>query len=263
VNAPTRTAPAAVPAGGSVDGAVVIVTGGARGVGAILALRLLQAGARVVIADVTDQVDDVALRDSADVLVHRTDVADRDSTRDLAAATVAQFGRIDALVNNAAIYQGLGGKKSFTEIEVDEWDRVMAVNARGVWLMTAAVYPQMKEQGYGRIVNIASATVHSGVPYFAHYTASKGAVIAITRSIAKEIGRDGISVNAVAPGLIDNESSATINDSSYFPVLAKQRALPRSMAPDDLTGIVTFLCSPASGFISGQTIIVDGGTVFS
>jgi len=263
VNAPIRTAPAAVPVGGSVDGAVVIVTGGARGVGAILAGRLLKAGARVVIADVTDQVDDVALRDSADVLVHRTDVADRDSTRDLAAATVAQFGRIDALVNNAAIYQGLGGKKSFTEIEVDEWDRVMAVNARGVWLMTAAVYPQMKEQGYGRIVNIASATVHSGVPYFAHYTASKGAVIAITRSIAKEIGRDGISVNAVAPGLIDNESSATINDSSYFPVLAKQRAIPRSMAPDDLTGIVTFLCSPASGFISGQTIIVDGGTVFS
>jgi NAD(P)-dependent dehydrogenase (short-subunit alcohol dehydrogenase family) len=263
VNAPTRTAPAAVPAGGSVDGAVVIVTGGARGVGAILALRLLQAGARVVIADVTDQVDDVALRDSADVLVHRTDVADRGSTQDLAAATVARFGRIDALVNNAAIYHGLGGKKSFTEIDVDEWDRVMAVNARGVWLMTAAVYSQMKEQGYGRIVNIASATVHSGVPYFAHYTASKGAVIAITRSIAKEIGRDGISVNAVAPGLIDNESSATINDSSYFPVLAKQRAIPRSMAPDDLTGIVTFLCSPASGFISGQTIIVDGGTVFS
>jgi len=263
VNAPIRTAPAAVHVGGSVDGAVVIVTGGARGVGAILAGRLLKAGARVVIADVTDQVDDVALRNSADVLVHRTDVADRDSTRDLAAATVAQFGRIDALVNNAAIYQGLGGKKSFTEIEVDEWDRVMAVNARGVWLMTAAVYPQMKEQGYGRIVNIASATVHSGVPYFAHYTASKGAVIAITRSIAKEIGRDGISVNAVAPGLIDNESSATINDSSYFPVLAKQRAIPRSMAPDDLTGIVTFLCSPASGFISGQTIIVDGGTVFS
>jgi NAD(P)-dependent dehydrogenase (short-subunit alcohol dehydrogenase family) len=263
VNAPIRTAPAAVPVGGSVDGAVVIVTGGARGVGAILAGRLLKAGARVVIADVTDQVDDVALRDSADVLVHRTDVADRGSTQDLAAATVAQFGRIDALVNNAAIYQGLGGKKSFTEIEVDEWDRVMAVNARGVWLMTAAVYPQMKEQGYGRIVNIASATVHSGVPYFAHYTASKGAVIAITRSIAKEIGRDGISVNAVAPGLIDNESSATINDSSYFPVLAKQRAIPRSMAPDDLTGIVTFLCSPASGFISGQTIIVDGGTVFS
>jgi NAD(P)-dependent dehydrogenase (short-subunit alcohol dehydrogenase family) len=217
----------------------------------------------VVIADVTDQVDDVALRDSADVLVHRTDVADRGSTQDLAAATVARFGRIDALVNNAAIYHGLGGKKSFTEIDVDEWDRVMAVNARGVWLMTAAVYPQMKEQGYGRIVNIASATVHSGGPYFAHYTASKGAVIAITRSIAKEIGRDGISVNAVAPGLIDNESSATINDSSYFPVLAKQRAIPRSMAPDDLTGIVTFLCSPASGFISGQTIIVDGGTVFS
>ena len=126
MNAPTRTAPAAVPAGGSVDGAVVIVTGGARGVGAILAGRLLKAGARVVIADVTDQVDDVALRDSADVLVHRTDVADRDSTRDLAAATVAQFGRIDALVNNAAIYQGLGGKKSFTVVKFQS-NRIPAI----------------------------------------------------------------------------------------------------------------------------------------
>lgn len=263
MSAPVQASPGAAHVGPSVAGAVVIVTGGARGVGAILAGQLLRAGARVVIADITDQVDDTVLRDSADVLVHRTDVADRRSTKALAAATVERFGRIDALVNNAAIYQGLGGKKSFTDIDVDEWDRVMAVNARGVWLMTAAVHPQMKEQGYGRIVNIASATVHSGVPFFAHYTASKGAVIAITRSIAKEIGRDGISVNAVAPGLIDNESSATINDSSYFPVLAKQRAIPRSMAPDDLTGIVTFLCSPASGFISGQTIIVDGGTVFS
>ena len=263
MSAPVQPAPGGTTTGASVAGAVVIVTGGARGVGAILAGQLLRAGARVVIADVTDQVDDAVLRNSADVLVHRTDVADRDSTESLAAAAVERFGRVDALINNAAIYQGLGGKKSFTDIDVDEWDRVMAVNARGVWLMIAAVYPQMKQQGYGRIVNIASATVHSGVPFFAHYTASKGAVIAITRSIAKEIGRDGISVNAVAPGLIDNESSATINDSSYFPVLAKQRAIPRSMAPDDLTGIVTFLCSPASGFISGQTIIVDGGTVFS
>lgn len=263
MNAPTQTAPSGLPAGESVNGAVVIVTGGARGVGAILAGHLLASGARVVIADVTDHVDDTNLQDHHNVLVHRTDVSDRESTKALAEATVERFGRIDALINNAAIYQGLGGKKSFTDIDVDEWDRVMAVNARGVWLMTAAVYPQMKEQAYGRIVNVASATVHSGVPFFAHYTASKGAVIAITRSIAKEVGRDGISVNAIAPGLIDNESSATINDSSYFPVLAKQRAIPRSMAPDDLTGIVTFLCSRSSGFITGQTIVVDGGTAFS
>ena len=263
MNVPTPTAASALSAGESLNGAVVIVTGGARGVGAILAGHLLASGARVVIADVTDRVDDAHLQDDRNVLVHRTDVSDRESTKALAKAAVERFGRIDALINNAAIYQGLGGKKSFTDIDVDEWDRVMAVNARGVWLMIAAVYPQMKEQTYGRIVNVASATVHSGVPFFAHYTASKGAVIAITRSIAKEVGRDGISVNAIAPGLIDNESSATINDSSYFPVLAKQRAIPRSMAPDDLTGIVTFLCSPSSGFITGQTIIVDGGTAFS
>jgi NAD(P)-dependent dehydrogenase (short-subunit alcohol dehydrogenase family) len=119
----------------------------------------------------------------------------------------------------------------------------------------------MKAQGYGRIVNIASATVHAGVPFFAHYTASKGAVIAITRSIAKEVGRDGLTVNAVAPGLVDNESSAALNDTSYFPTLERQRAIPRPMTPTDLHGAITFFCSAASGFVTGQTLVVDGGLV--
>jgi NAD(P)-dependent dehydrogenase (short-subunit alcohol dehydrogenase family) len=251
---------------GGVEGAVVVITGAGRGIGADLARALAGDGARVVLADVVPEADEVAAEireNGGEAFAHRTDVGDRDSTLALAEAAVERFGRIDALVNNAAIYQGLGGKKPFTEIEVDEWDRVMRVNARGPWLMTAAVHPHMKAQGYGRVVNVASATVHTGVPFFAHYTASKGAVIALTRSLAKEVGRDGISVNAIAPGLVDNESSATLNDSSYFPVLAQQRAIPRSMAPDDLVGIVTFLCSPASAFITGQTIVVDGGVAFS
>lgn len=251
----------------SVTGSVIIVTGGARGIGADLVSHLAGRCARVVVADVLAD-DGAALAATlgergGEAVFHRTDVVDPDSVRSLAEATVDRYGRIDALVNNAAIYESLGAKRHFADIPVDEWDRVMAVNAKGVWLATAAVYPVMKAQDYGRVVNIASATVHAGVPFFAHYTASKGAVIAMTRSIAKEVGRDGITVNAVAPGLVDNESSAALNDTSYFPTLERQRAIPRAMTPSDLTGSITFLCSPASGFITGQTLIVDGGLVFS
>ncbi len=251
----------------SVVDSVIIVTGGARGIGASLATHLAGRGAKVVVADVLAE-DGSALAATlndggTDAFFHRTDVVDPASMQDLAAAAVDRYGRIDALVNNAAIYESLGAKKHFADISVDDWDRVMAVNAKGVWLATAAVYPAMKAQGYGRVVNIASATVHAGVPFFAHYTASKGAVIAVTRSIAKEVGRDGITVNAVAPGLVDNESSAALNDTSYFPTLERQRAIPRAMTPADLTGAITFLCSPASGFITGQTMVVDGGLVFS
>lgn len=251
----------------SVAGSVIIVTGAARGIGASLATHLVGRGAKVVVADVLT-TDGAALATTlndggGDALFHRTDVVDPTSVQDLAAATVDTFGRIDALVNNAAIYESLGSKQHFADISVDDWDRVMAVNAKGVWLAMAAVHPTMKAQGYGRVVNIASATVHAGVPFFAHYTASKGAVIAVTRSVAKEVGRDGITVNAVAPGLVDNESSAALNDTSYFPTLERQRAIPRAMTPNDLTGAITFLCSPASGFITGQTMVVDGGLVFA
>ena len=251
----------------SVAGSVIIVTGGARGIGASLATQLAGRGAKVVVADVL--VDNgVALAATLsgggnDAFFHRTDVVDPASVRALAEATVDRYGRVDALVNNAAIYESLGAKKHFADIAVDDWDRVMAVNAKGVWLATAAVYSTMKAQGYGRVVNIASATVHAGVPFFAHYTASKGAVIAVTRSIAKEVGRDGITVNAVAPGLVDNEASAVLNDTSYFPMLEQQRAIPRAMTSADLAGAVRFLCSPASGFITGQTMVVDGGLVFA
>jgi NAD(P)-dependent dehydrogenase (short-subunit alcohol dehydrogenase family) len=251
----------------SVAGSVIIVTGGARGIGASLATHLAGRGARVVVADVLAE-HGAALAATlsggvGDAIFHRTDVVDPASVQAMAEAAVDRYGRIDALVNNAAIYESLGAKQHFADISVADWDRVMAVNAKGVWLATAAVYPTMKAQGYGRVVNIASATVHAGVPFFAHYTASKGAVIAVTRSIAKEVGRDGITVNAVAPGLVDNEASAALNDTSYFPTLERQRAIPRAMTPADLTGAITFLCSSASGFITGQTMVVDGGLVFS
>jgi NAD(P)-dependent dehydrogenase (short-subunit alcohol dehydrogenase family) len=178
------------PRGEVTPGTVVLVTGGARGIGAGLSRHLAAQGAAVVTADVVEATGET---DGLDITHLRADVSDEASWRELVAATLERHGRIDALVNNAAIYQGLGVKRPFTDISVQEWDRVMAVNTRGVWLGIRAVHPVMAAQGRGRVVNIASSTVHAGVPWFAHYTASKGAVIALTRSIAREVGADGWS----------------------------------------------------------------------
>ena len=241
-------------------GTVVLVTGGARGIGAELARHLAAQGAAVVTADVVEATGGTG---DLDITHLRADVSDEASWRELVAATLDRHGRIDALVNNAAIYAGLGAKRPFTDIPVDEWDRVMAVNTRGVWLGMRAVHPVMKAQGRGRVVNIASSTVHLGVPYFAHYTASKGAVIALTRSVAREVGADGITVNAVAPGLVETEATQSLNDADYLAASAGRRAVPRAMEPGDLAPVVSFLCSEGSGFLTGQTLVVDGGVSFS
>jgi NAD(P)-dependent dehydrogenase (short-subunit alcohol dehydrogenase family) len=247
--------------GGSVaPGTVVLVTGGARGIGAALGRHLASEGAAVVTADLVEATEDPG---GLDITHLQADVSDEASWQQLVAATLDRHGRIDALVNNAAIYQGLGAKRPFTDITVDEWDRVLAVNTRGVWLGMRAVHPAMKAQGRGRVVNIASSTVHMGVPYFAHYTASKGAVIALTRSVAREVGPDGITVNAVAPGLVETDATRALNDEDYLAASAGRRAVPRRMEPGDLAPVVSFLCSAGSGFITGQTLIVDGGVTFS
>ncbi len=246
--------------GSVAPGTVVLVTGGARGIGAGLSRYLAAQGAAVVTADVVEPAGDAA---GPDITHLQADVSDESSWRQLVAAVLDRHGHVDALVNNAAIYQGLGAKRPFTDITVEEWDRVMAVNTRGVWLGMRAVHPVMQAQGRGRVVNIASSTVHMGVPYFAHYTASKGAVIALTRSVAREVGRDGITVNAIAPGLVETDATRALNDPDYLAASAGRRAVPRPMEPGDLAPVVSFLCSEGSGFITGQTLIVDGGVTFS
>jgi NAD(P)-dependent dehydrogenase (short-subunit alcohol dehydrogenase family) len=246
--------------GSVAPGTVVVVTGGARGIGAGLSRYLAAQGALVVTADVVDPPAD---GDDRAITHLRADVSDESSWQQLVAAVLERHGRIDALVNNAAIYQGLGTKRPFTEITVEEWDRVLAVNTRGVWLGMRAVHPVMKAQGRGRVVNVASSTVHMGVPWFAHYTASKGAVIALTRSVAREVGADGITVNAVAPGLVETDATRALNDADYLAASAGRRAVPRAMEPGDLAPVVSFLCSEGSGFVTGQTLIVDGGVAFS
>lgn len=252
------------------DGRVAIVTGGARGIGAELVRMLVAERAHVVIADRLAAEGDALAKelsvDGRSAVFASTDVADEESTRRLAMLAVERFGSIDVLINNAAVYQDLGTKLPFDEITSEQWDRVMAVNVRGVWNCARAVFPEMRERGYGKIVNVSSATVHLGVAGYAHYVASKAAVIGLTHALAREMGPAGICVNAVAPGLVSNAATAALDPGGAEHVAERApqgRAIPREMEPRDLLGVIAFLSSPVSNFVTGQTIVVDGGRVMT
>jgi NAD(P)-dependent dehydrogenase (short-subunit alcohol dehydrogenase family) len=246
-------------------GRVAIVTGGARGLGKDYALRLSEEGARIVVADILDATNvahEIEKR-GGEVMALRTDVADEQSVNDMVHKTIERFGRIDILVNNAAIFADVV-KRPFHEMLVEEWDRMMGVNLRGTFLCCKAVYPQMKKQEKGKIINVSSGTVFSGNPYLIHYVTSKGGVIAFTRVLAREVGNDGICVNAVAPGFTISEA---IRGNPTFPeqtrtMVAGTRCFKRDEQSEDVTGTVLFLASDDSDFITGQTIVVDGGAVF-
>ena len=247
------------------EGRVAIVTGSARGIGKAFALRLAGEGARVVTADILDttQVKHEIEQEGGEALTVLTDVSDEESTRAMARKAAEQYGRIDVLINNAGVFAALG-KKSFYDISAKEWDQVLGVNLKGVFLCAKAVYPQMKKQGKGKIINISSSTFFQGVPYFLHYVASKGGIIGLTRALAGEVGDDNISVNAVAPGLTLSE---VVRGNPMFPeehlnLSAGSRCFKRYEVPDDLTGTIPFLASDDSDFITGQTIMVDGGAAF-
>jgi len=245
-------------------GRAVIVTGGAVGIGKVYCERLVEAGARVVIADIAPEAGEVLARrlaNAGDVVSHATDIADPASVERMVEATLARFGRIDGLVNNASLMSALP-RRSWLEIPIEEWDRVMAVNLRGLFLCCRAAVPAMRRLGKGRIVTIASTRVFEGTPNRLHYTTSKAGVVGFTRALARELGPENITVNCVAPGRTLSETQLATSPAAYLQDGADEtRALARPQLPDDLVGAVMFLLSDASAFMTGQTLVVDGGKI--
>ena len=247
------------------DKRVALLTGGAKGIGRHYAKKLASEGARLMIADIADGQDlagEIAREHGANSVASAVaDVSDEAAVKKLVADTVDRFGKIDILVNNAALFAPLKEQKVL-DIDVALWDRVMAINIRGVFLMTKHVAPHMIAQKYGKIINISSGTVARGIPNFSHYVTSKGAVTAFTRSISRELGEYNICVNSLAPGFTLSDSVIDENPNhlahSQAPSLVR-RAIKRDEYPEDLLGTLIFLASADSDFITGQTIAVDGG----
>jgi 3-oxoacyl-[acyl-carrier protein] reductase len=244
------------------SGRVVIITGGGKGIGKVYAKAFAGAGAKVVAADIDGQAAEAVAADimasGGDAIGLRTDIAEEASNTAMVAAALERFGTIDVLINNASMMSVLA-RRSWLEIPVDEWDRVMAVNLRGMFLGCRSVFPTMRDKKYGKIVNISSSRVWEGAPNRLHYTTSKAGVIGLTRALSREVGEHGITVNAVTPGYTLSETQQATSSNSYVASHSSGRAMGREQYPDDLVGTVMFLSSPASDYMTGQTVNVDGG----
>ena len=244
---------------------VIIVTGGGTGIGKVYSQRMAQAGARVVLADIAAQESNKVAQEIAasggQALSIPTDISDEAAVQAMVDQTIAAWGRIDGLVNNASLMSVLE-RRDWHKIDVAEWDRVMEVNLRGIFVCCRAVYPHMKAQGGGRIVNISSGRFWTGSPNRLHYSTSKAGVIGLTRSLASELGDDNIGVNSVTPGFTLSETQVASSSQNYVAGRDQGRCFKRPQTPDDLVGAVMFLLSDASSFITGQTLNVDGGQAF-
>jgi 3-oxoacyl-[acyl-carrier protein] reductase len=243
-------------------GQVAVITGGGKGIGKVYVEEFARAGACVVAAEIdgaaATEVAAAIQTEGGKAVATETDIADPDSVARMTEATLAAFGTIDILINNASLMSILP-RRSWLEIPVEEWDRVMTVNLRGMFLCCRAVFSTMKDKGRGKIVNISSSRVWEGTPLRLHYTTSKAGVVGLTRALAREVGPFGITVNAVSPGNTLSETQVQSSDSQYLASRAKGRAIERGQVPEDIVGAVMFLAAPASDFITGQTINVDGG----
>lgn len=242
------------------EGKVAIVTGAATGMGRTFCAGLAREGAQVVAADIQDMTATLdAVRAAGGKCEGvRTDVSQQDAVERMVQQTIDTFGRVDVLVNNAAIYP----LQPFEQITLDDWHKVLGVNLDGVFLCTRAVVPHMKAQRYGRIVSISSGIFFTGTPYFAHYAASKGAIIGLTRSLAPEVGEFGITINAIAPGLVQTEGVlANPHVVAAWDAVIATQCVKRRETPEDVLGSVLFFASDESAFVTGQTLCVDGGVV--
>jgi NAD(P)-dependent dehydrogenase (short-subunit alcohol dehydrogenase family) len=246
---------------GSLEGKVALVTGAAQGIGNAIAKGLAAEGARIVIADL-NRAEEAAQEFTRGVGL-TVDVADEAQVEGMAREVIERCGSIDILVNNAGLYASLQ-MRPFTEIPVEEWRQVMDVNVLSMFLTTRAVVPRMREQGGGRIVNISSGTPFRGVPFLLHYVTSKGAIVALTRALAKELGRDEVLVNCVAPGFTMSDGVREHPEviEALRDVSVSSRTLQRDQEPEDVVGAVVFLCGPGATFVTGQTIVIDGGQYF-
>ncbi|MBI3991727.1 MAG: SDR family oxidoreductase [Candidatus Lambdaproteobacteria bacterium] len=250
----------------SMEGKVAVITGAARGLGAAFAQELSGMGMAVVVCDVRDCDETAAAvkKSGGKALSSKVDVTSAESAQVMAAAAVKAFGRIDVLVNNAAMYGNLHNGR-FTDLDEQEWDACMAVNVKGLWQCAKACVPSMREQGGGSVINISSLAAIFGMPNALHYATSKGAVIGFTRALARELGRDNIRVNAIAPSMVWTPGTREIMGNQvdrFAEVVRNGQTLRRNLETDDLVGTVAYLAGDMSKFVTGQTIMVDGGTVY-
>jgi NAD(P)-dependent dehydrogenase (short-subunit alcohol dehydrogenase family) len=248
------------------EGRVVIITGAGQGIGRIYAHRMAEAGAIPVIAEIDEgrcnHVSEEIRSAGRRCLAFPTDVANRESVESTIRHTLESTGRIDVLVNNAAIYSRLS-RGTFDTLPLQEWDDVLRTNVTGAFLCARAVLPAMRRAKWGRIVHISSSTVLLGRPNFLHYVTSKAALIGMTRAMARELGPDGITVNSILPGLTKTEIDAAGVTEQVWQTIIDRQCIKRSEVPDDIASVLLFLASSASGFITGQSIVVDGGAAYS